>query len=169
MPHIHCVYNLMICELEQCFFGQSTHNILFNTRNYCLVPNNISILTQLILDLYPAENMGGIWNYSSCFISLIMTHLVTSENSLHFFEMLCHQQTNWLTDWLTAWSIVLLEKPVVALQVKRFPIFYGTWNFITIFTRAHSPLVHVLSQMNPVHTFPTDFLSITFNIILSSI
>jgi hypothetical protein len=69
-----------------------------------------------------------------------MAHLVTSENSLHLFEM-CLQQTNkqtdWLTDWLTAWSRIILEKLLVTLLVKRFPTFYGTWRFITIFTRAH--------------------------------
>jgi len=38
---------------------------------------------------------------------------------------------------MTPWSRVLLEKLTVAQPVKTFPAFYGTWRFITVFTRAH--------------------------------
>jgi len=34
-------------------------------------------------------------------------------------------------------SRVLLEKPIVTQLVKKFPALYGTWRFITMFTRAH--------------------------------
>jgi hypothetical protein len=37
---------------------------------------------------------------------------------------------------LTPWSRVLLEKPLVTLLVKKFPVFYRAQNFITVFTRA---------------------------------
>jgi len=36
---------------------------------------------------------------------------------------------------LTTWSRVLLEKLMVTHLVKKFPVFYGTRRFITIFTR----------------------------------
>jgi hypothetical protein len=37
---------------------------------------------------------------------------------------------------LTSWSWVLLEKPPIVQLLKNFPVFYGTWRFITTFTRA---------------------------------
>jgi hypothetical protein len=39
-------------------------------------------------------------------------------------------------NWLTPWSRVCLEKLVVTQLVKKFPAFYGTRRFITVFTRA---------------------------------
>jgi hypothetical protein len=41
-----------------------------------------------------------------------------------------------VTQLLTLWSGVLLEKPPVTQLLKKFPIFYGTQRFITVFTRA---------------------------------
>jgi len=37
---------------------------------------------------------------------------------------------------LTPWSIALLQKVIVPNLVKKFPAFYGTHSFITLFTRA---------------------------------
>jgi len=34
------------------------------------------------------------------------------------------------------WSRVFLEKVIITQLVKKFPAFYGTWRFITLFTRA---------------------------------
>jgi hypothetical protein len=42
-----------------------------------------------------------------------------------------------LTDWMTSWSRGPLEKLIVTQLVKKFPAFYGTRRFITVFTRAH--------------------------------
>jgi len=36
----------------------------------------------------------------------------------------------------TAWSRVILEKPIVTQLMEKFPAFCGTCNFITVFTRA---------------------------------
>jgi hypothetical protein len=52
-------------------------------------------------------------------------------------------------------------------MVKKFPTFYGTGSFITVFTRA-PPLVRILLQMNPVHNLLTNSLKIRSNIILPS-
>jgi len=37
----------------------------------------------------------------------------------------------------TPWSSVLLEKLIVTQPVEKLPPFYGTWRFITVFTRAY--------------------------------
>jgi hypothetical protein len=37
----------------------------------------------------------------------------------------------------TAWNRVLLGKLTVTKLVKKFPAFYGTGRFITVFTTAH--------------------------------
>jgi len=44
-----------------------------------------------------------------------------------------------ITAWeylLTPWNRVFLEKLTSFQQVKKFPTFYGTWRFITVFTSA---------------------------------
>jgi len=38
---------------------------------------------------------------------------------------------------LTPWSRVLFEKLTVTQLVRKFPTFYGTRMFITVFRRAH--------------------------------
>jgi hypothetical protein len=48
-----------------------------------------------------------------------------------------HSITGGLVTKLTLWSRVLLEKLIVIHLVKKFPAFYGTHNFLTVFTRAH--------------------------------
>jgi hypothetical protein len=46
-----------------------------------------------------------------------------------------HNTTSYLS--LThSWSWTLLEKSSIEQLLKNFPIFYGTWKFITVFTRA---------------------------------
>jgi hypothetical protein len=39
-----------------------------------------------------------------------------------------------LLTYLRSWA--LLEKPPIEQPLKNFPAFYGTWRFITVFTRA---------------------------------
>jgi hypothetical protein len=48
---------------------------------------------------------------------------------------------------LNSWSWGLLEKLPIVQLLKNFPAFYGTWRFITVFTRA-PPLVPILSQID---------------------
>jgi hypothetical protein len=64
-------------------------------------------------------------------------------------------------------STILLEKLTITQLVKKFSVTYGTQRFIIVFTT--SPLlVPILSQMHPVHTFPTCFLKIHPNIMFLS-
>jgi hypothetical protein len=67
---------------------------------------------------------------------------------------------------LTPWSRGLLEKLTVLQLVKKFPAFYGTQRFITVFTRAsHLSLSWASSiQSRP----PSHCLNIHFDIILQS-
>ena len=62
---------------------------------------------------------------------------------------------------------MLLQKLLVPQIVKKFPTFYGTRRFITVFITALPSLVPVLSQINPVHG-PIPLLKIHFDIILRS-
>ena len=70
-----------------------------------------------------------------------------------------------LTFLLTAWSRVLLEKLTSSQLVKKFPIFYGTRRFITVFGSGH----HLpLSWDRSVHASTSHCLNIYLNIILPS-
>jgi hypothetical protein len=73
----------------------------------------------------------------------------------------------------------VVEKPIVAQLVGKFPASYGTSLFIAMFTRAQNRLEHTLklrrtvittysSQVTPIHTPEPHFLNIHINIILLS-
>jgi hypothetical protein len=63
--------------------------------------------------------------------------------------------------WLqTSWSRVLLEKLTGCQLVKKFSAFYGTWRFITAFTKARYPSLfwaRSIPSMRPEHFLKTHF------------
>jgi hypothetical protein len=63
------------------------------------------------------------------------------------------------TNELTTWSRVLLEKLTVAKVVKKYPAFYGSWRFITVFTRASLIRGPVLTFSNKLVFLPWVFFS----------
>ena len=75
--------------------------------------------------------------------------------------------TNWAPPayLLTRWSRVLLEKLTGLQLVKKFPAFYGTRKFITVFTSARYLSLYepTLSSLHPSH-----ILKFHLNIILPS-
>jgi hypothetical protein len=70
-----------------------------------------------------------------------------------------------LTNKLIPWSRFLLETITVTQLVKKFPAFYG--NLIPCRIHNSSPLIPILSQMHPVHTFQSHFPKIQPNILPS--
>jgi hypothetical protein len=71
-----------------------------------------------------------------------------------------------ITTYITPWRRVLLEKLIVAQQVKKFPTFMEPKHTSPI----HNSLLlyPILSQLNPVHTFTPYFFKIYINIFLTS-
>jgi hypothetical protein len=65
---------------------------------------------------------------------------------------------------ITAWRWVLLEKPPFAQLLKNLPTFYGTWSFITMFTRARN---WSLSWARKLQSVPPHPISLRFILILS--
>jgi len=82
---------------------------------------------------------------------------------------------NWLTDWLAGWlrltdsltphSTVPPQNQTVPQLVKKSPIFYGTWKFITTFTIA----VHLSTFFaRLIHSIPSHPIDLRSILILSS-
>ena len=92
-------------------------------------------------------------------------YLLSYATSLEFCSILTI--TTFLPTYLTPRNGILHEKLTVPQPVKKFPAFYVT-------PKVHyriddsSPPAPILSQINPVRAFPSHFLNINFNIILSS-
>ena len=74
----------------------------------------------------------------------------------------CKESVTYL---LTPWSRVLLEKLTGLQLVKKFPVFYGTWRFITALTSAHHLSLSWASSIQSAPPHPTSRRSI---LILSS-
>jgi hypothetical protein len=55
---------------------------------------------------------------------------------------------------LTTLSRILLEKLTVAQLVKRFPVFYGTQRFITVFTKVRHRSLSSASWIQSTNYFP---------------
>ena len=65
----------------------------------------------------------------------------------------CKESVTYL---LTPWSRVLLEKLTGLQLVKKFPVFYGTWRFITALTSAHHLSLSWASSIQSTHPHPKD-------------
>ena len=75
-----------------------------------------------------------------------LSRLATSARYRH---QLLKLETLWNCSYSNSfalWHRTLLEKLLVPQLVKEFSVFYGTWQFITVFTTACH--VHTLSQTN---------------------
>jgi hypothetical protein len=66
---------------------------------------------------------------------------------------------------LTPWNRVLLEKLSVAHMINKFPFFYGTRKFITMFTRPHLCIQFWASVIHVTPPYPISLKSV---LILSS-
>jgi hypothetical protein len=69
---------------------------------------------------------------------------------------------------LTAWSRVLVDQLVVAQLVKKFPVFYGTRRFSTVFTRSPHRSIPLARWIQLTLSHHIYLFLIDFNIILSS-
>ena len=67
---------------------------------------------------------------------------------------------------LTSRRMVCLEKMIVPELGKKLPTFHVTWRLICVLK--NQPLPPVFRHINPVHTVPSYFSKIHFNIILST-
>jgi hypothetical protein len=56
---------------------------------------------------------------------------------LHHVIKMTHQHCYCIYHGLTPWNRVLLEKPRVTQLINKFPAFYGTQKFITVFISVH--------------------------------
>jgi len=99
-------------------------------------------------------------------ITYLITYLLTYLFTYSLTQSLTHPPIHPLTHSLTPWSRVLLEKLTGSHIVKKFPTFYGTQRFITVFTSAcnvYLSWARSVQSMSP----PSHFLKIHLNIILS--
>ena len=68
--------------------------------------------------------------------------------------------THLLTHSLTPYSTVLLEKLTNSQLIKKFPVFYGTWRFITTFTSARHLSLYWACSIQSTPPQPTSWRSI---------
>jgi hypothetical protein len=71
-----------------------------------------------------------------------------------------------LTNYLTLQNIVFLEKLIVTHLVKKFPKFYGTWRFITVFRCSHH-LALASTRWIQCHTLLPYLFKTQFNVTLN--
>ena len=79
---------------------------------------------------------------------------------------LCQSTLNPYSDLLTPCSTVLLQKLSGPQLVKKFPAFYGTRRFLTVFTNARHLSLSWVSSIQSTPPYPTSWRSI---LILSSL
>jgi hypothetical protein len=60
---------------------------------------------------------------------------------------------------LTPWGTVLLEKLIVFLLIKKFPMLYASRMLISLFVRALYP---ILNHLSPIHICIPYFFKIQF-------
>jgi hypothetical protein len=70
------------------------------------------------------------------FLSALLQTVICRCTYLAWFDGTISRDIRWNDNQLIPWGWVLLEKPPAAQLLKNFPKFYGTWRFITMFTRA---------------------------------
>jgi len=118
--------------------------------------------------MYQRELGCGSWACLNCFRTgssgwLLCWRCLTFSSVGELTEQKCPLLNR--KHWITKWSTVLLEKLVVTHKVKKFPAFYGTRRFITVFTRSpHWSLFWAQS----VQSTTSHSISLRFVLILSS-
>ena len=81
--------------------------------------------------------------------------------ALSYFCLLTLRVLNYLFSFLlTWWNRVLLERPIVLQQVNRFPAFYGTRRFITVFTSARHLHLSCARLIQSMPSHPASWRSI---------
>jgi len=87
-----------------------------------------------LLSIKPCYLTGFFNNYHQCEVVDLVSHGETEMYNLHVQFI---AETLSLTLSLTPWNRVLLDNLIVTHLVKKFPAFYGTRRFTTVFTTAH--------------------------------
>jgi hypothetical protein len=123
-------------------------------------PSNI-----LESQIYHIQESNYLWQKASFLYSrLILSFLYTTSVTIYCNIVQCTLCTLLFTEvMLTPRNRVFPRKLIVSQVVKNFSKFFlKTENSCRIYNRP--PLAYILCQMNPVHTFLSDFFKVNFNI-----
>jgi hypothetical protein len=93
-----------------------------------------------------------------CTASMTQTQLL-SWSSILSLNIIILVESYLLTYLLTPWNRVLVEKLTGLKQVKKFPVFYGTRNFITTFTSARHLCLSRASSIQSTSPHPNSSIS----------
>jgi hypothetical protein len=94
---------------------------------------------------------GYVWHCVTCLIC---------QNEILFLYTYLYWLTNQPTNQQTSWNRLLLEKLIVPLLVREFPIFHSISRLITLLIRAH---YLSLSRARWIESVPSNFSKIHFN------
>jgi hypothetical protein len=133
----------------------------------------------MLIDTFRHLVLLGFWlfcrleNYSNprtvLFVTLTRTFLmemvVVGVVVAFWLTFQRNSEASYFSTSLTAWNRVFFEKWIVVQLLKKFRVFYGTWRYTTVFTRARHCSLPWARWINFTTSHPVSLRSI---LILSS-
>jgi len=143
LTHLCCIFIILLlsCDYLLIKFLDSTGTVRGNDWS-SIASHILHSRTYQHLLASMTKKVGNI--YYTLFLTIFKTvTCIYRSHSFYAEETMCLcvlfkgasiENKTWLINYLTPWSRVHLEKLLNTQLVKKYPTFYGTWRFMTVFT-----------------------------------